>query len=80
MRRRCEGSWETSSHRITEPAFSQSSLLKRFAGEYLHSLGLAHNGISTANTMLDSQDNVFIIDFDLCIETAGELVKGGTAG
>ncbi|KAJ4126993.1 hypothetical protein NW768_008614 [Fusarium equiseti] len=47
---------------------------------HLHNLGYAHNDLSPANIMLDSNDNAVIIDFDSCTVEGGQLSKLGPPG
>lgn len=47
------------------------------AAAHLHSLGLAHNDISPANIMFDSNGQAVLIDFDCCAPLGERLAKGG---
>ena len=67
------------------PAFQELNKTKFFAGvhsavEYLHSLGLAHNDISSDNIMVREYGSPVLLDFDSCGPEGERLDSLGTPG
>ncbi|KAF3071537.1 hypothetical protein CFAM422_006137 [Trichoderma lentiforme] len=52
----------------------------RAAVDHLHSIGLAHNDINTANIMLDEEGEPKLIDFGSCQPIGHRLMSCGTPG